>query len=71
MVVAGSFWSHIRPGAPKISIDEPRFRWMREHGTLHIPDLRDRTISTIRDCSELAHFFVRSPSSAKENLLEH
>ena len=24
----------------KISIDEPRFRWVREHGTLHIPDMR-------------------------------
>ena len=22
----------------EMSIDEPRFRWMREHGTLHIPD---------------------------------
>jgi signal transduction histidine kinase len=24
----------------EMSIDEPRFRWMREHGTLHIPDAR-------------------------------
>jgi two-component system, NtrC family, sensor kinase len=24
----------------KISIDEPRFRWIVEHGTLHIPDAR-------------------------------
>ena len=24
----------------EISIDEPHFRWMREHGTLHIPDVR-------------------------------
>src|SRR5262249_31379616 len=24
----------------EISIDEPRFRWMRERGTLHIPDAR-------------------------------
>ena len=24
----------------EISADEPRFRWMREHGTLHIPDIR-------------------------------
>jgi signal transduction histidine kinase len=24
----------------KISIDEPRFRWVVEHGTLHIPDTR-------------------------------
>ncbi len=23
-----------------ISIDEPQYRWMREHGALHIPDLR-------------------------------
>ena len=27
-------------GHVEISIDEPRFRWMREHGTLHIPDVR-------------------------------
>ena len=24
----------------EISIDEPRYRWMREHGTLHVPDVR-------------------------------
>src|SRR6185295_1761553 len=24
----------------EISIDEPRHRWVREHGTLHIPDVR-------------------------------
>ena len=27
-------------GRVEISIDEPRYRWMREHGTLHIPDVR-------------------------------
>jgi GAF domain-containing protein len=27
----------------EMSIDEPRFRWMREHGTLHIPDVRAQT----------------------------
>ena len=27
-------------GRVEISIDEPQFRWMREHGTLHIPDIR-------------------------------
>src|SRR5262245_64566713 len=26
----------------EISINEPRFRWMREHGTLHVPDIRER-----------------------------
>ena len=24
----------------EISVDEPQFRWMREHGTLHVPDVR-------------------------------
>src|SRR5688572_11146878 len=27
-------------GRPKISIDEPQYPWMREHGTLYIPDVR-------------------------------
>ena len=27
-------------GRAEISIDEPQFRWLREHGTLHIPDVR-------------------------------
>ncbi len=27
----------------EINIDEPFFRWMREHGTLHIPDVRAQT----------------------------
>ena len=40
MVVTGSFWSHTRRGRVEISIDEPQFRWVREHGTLHVPDVR-------------------------------
>src|SRR5262245_57750813 len=27
-------------GREQVSLDEPRFRWTREHGTLHIPDAR-------------------------------
>ena len=38
MVVARSFWFNTHTAVAEISIDEPRFRWMREHGTLHIPD---------------------------------
>jgi GAF domain-containing protein len=39
--------AHIGPiplpsGREEISIDAPRFRWLREHGTLHIPDVRAR-----------------------------
>src|SRR5262249_47114974 len=37
--------AHIGPipipiGREGISIDTPQFRWMREHGTLHVPDAR-------------------------------
>jgi GAF domain-containing protein/anti-sigma regulatory factor (Ser/Thr protein kinase) len=28
----------VRIGRDEISIDDPRFRWMRKHGTLHVPD---------------------------------
>jgi GAF domain-containing protein len=28
----------------EMSIDDPRFRWMRERGTLHIPDRREQNI---------------------------
>src|SRR5262245_71961 len=27
-------------GRVEVSIDEPQYRWMREHGALHIPDIR-------------------------------
>jgi two-component system NtrC family sensor kinase len=39
--------SHFGPipiGRGDMSIDEPRFSWMREHGTLHIPDRREQNI---------------------------
>ena len=30
-------------GRVEISTDDPHFRWMREHGTLHIPDVREQS----------------------------
>ena len=42
----GTLWlsrAHFGPvpfGRVEIGIDEPQYRWMREHGTLHIPDVR-------------------------------
>jgi signal transduction histidine kinase len=44
------------PGHPsriEMSIDDPRFRWMRERGTLHIPDRREQDlIPTVGSVSE-------------------
>ncbi len=39
MVVRAHFGS-IPLGRVEISIDEPQYRWMREHGALHVPDAR-------------------------------
>ena len=36
---AGSFRSHTHTRRVEISMDEPQHRWVREHGTLHIPDI--------------------------------
>ena len=33
----------IPPGRPDISVDEPQYRWISEHGALHIPDLHAQT----------------------------
>ena len=39
-MVSRAHFGSIPIGRVEISIDEPQFRWMREHGTLHIPDVR-------------------------------
>ena len=39
-MVSRAHFGSIPNARVEISTDEPRFRWMREHGTLHIPDIR-------------------------------
>src|SRR5262249_13762508 len=48
----------------EISIDEPRYHWMCEHGTLHIPDVSEQNDFQIVNISGARTFFVRSPPSA-------
>ena len=40
MIPRAHFGSIPAPVVHMRSIDEPQYRWMREHGTLHIPDVR-------------------------------
>ena len=43
----------------EISINEPQFRWMREHGTLHIPDVRAQNdFPTLGSFGSLRTFLV-------------
>ena len=48
----------------EISMDEPQYRWVREHGTLHIPDVRAAQNDFPTMVIGLAHLLGRSPSSA-------
>ena len=38
----------------EISLDEPMYRWVREHGTVHIPDIRGQ--NEIQTFSSAADF---------------
>ena len=48
-------------GRVEISIDEPQFRWVREHGALHVPDTRAQNEFQL---IKRAHVLDRPPSSA-------
>ena len=56
MVVAGSFWSYTDSAQVEISMDRAEFRWMREHGTLHVPDVRAQSdFPMLGSASNFAH----------------
>ena len=46
-------------GRVEISIDEHEFRWMREHGTLHVPDIHAQNdFPMLGSSGTLAHLLV-------------
>jgi hypothetical protein len=51
-------------GPVEIGIDAPPVRWVREHGTLHIPDVRAQNEIELLSPGSAAHVFKRSSSSA-------
>ena len=44
VTVPRAHYGPIPIGHVEVSSDDPRFRWMREHGTLHIPDRREQSM---------------------------
>ena len=63
--LSGSFWFHSRTHfALEISMDDLQFRWMREHGTLHIPDVGVQNEFQVIN-SRLAQLLGRSSTSAR------
>ena len=66
MMVPRAHFGPIPIGRVEISIDEPAVRWMREHGTLHIPDVRAaKRFPNVGFSGEWRTFLGRSSSSAR------
>ena len=55
----------------EISTDEPQYRWMREHGTLHVPDVTRAEGIPNRGSPAVGVLSWQFPFVSKENLLEH
>ena len=53
----------------KVSTDDPRFRWMREHGTLHLPDFRAQNDFPTGDSVLGFRTFLAAPLRQHEELI--
>ena len=72
IMVPRAHFGPIPIGRVEISIDEPQFRWMREHGTLHIPDVRAQNdFPMLGSVSSCAHLTWPFPFVSRGNSLEH
>jgi GAF domain-containing protein/anti-sigma regulatory factor (Ser/Thr protein kinase) len=50
-LVSRAQFGPIPAGRAEVSVDEPASRWIREHGTLHIPDVSEQNDFQIRNSS--------------------
>src|SRR5262249_34762874 len=70
MVPRGHFGSLPLPsGRVEISIDEPQFRWIRENGTLHIPDVRAQNDFPMVGSGGSSRTFLQVPLRQKAELI--
>jgi GAF domain-containing protein/anti-sigma regulatory factor (Ser/Thr protein kinase) len=53
----------------EISIDSPEFRWMREHGALHVPDARTQNEFPMLGAAGTARTFLGVPLLQQEELI--
>ncbi|HSE85957.1 MAG TPA: GAF domain-containing protein [Candidatus Binatia bacterium] len=69
MVPRAHFGSIPSIGRAEISIDEPQYRWMREHGALHIPDVREQHDFPMVGSAGIVRSFLVVPVSTQEELI--
>src|SRR5262249_37671360 len=57
-LVSRAQFGPVPPGRVEISVDEPAPRWIREHGTLHVPDVREHDFQITNSSGSRTHLFV-------------
>ena len=55
----------------EVSMDLPRFRWMREHGTLHVPDTRAQNEFPLASSEGGWRTYLAVPLRQQEQLIGH
>ena len=71
ILVSRAHFGPVPIGRAEISIDEPQFRWMREHGTLHVPDVRAQNDFPTLGSSAASAPFCLLPFVSRGNSLDH
>ena len=70
MVLRAHFGPIPKPtGRAEINIDDPRFLWMREHGALHIPDVRAQNEFPVIGSGRNSRTFLVAPLRQKGELI--
>src|SRR5262249_52318359 len=57
-LVSRAQFGPVPPGRVEISVDEPAPRWIREHGTLHVPDVREHDFQITNSSGSRTQLFV-------------
>src|SRR5262249_16606942 len=70
-MVPRAHFGSLPPNPRKVSIDEPQIRWIREHGTLHIPDAREQNDFPMLGYASAARTFLIVPLRQQEELIPH
>src|SRR5262249_20869097 len=65
-IVSRAHFGPIFQGPVKISIDAPPVRWLREHGTLHMPDISSHNEIQLFDTGPLRTFLIVPPRQQGE-----
>ena len=66
VMIARAHFGPIPVSRVEASIDEPQFRWMREHGTLHIPDIRAQSDFPMLGSRSNYHSYLAAPLGQQE-----